>query len=210
MQSTLSVRRIGEDELKSYVQRSSSNASHATTHSAVALPSFSRPHRVSDKASQHRALRPVSAVQPNVVHPATQTVESPRPRLVPNLVPNLLPTVAPGSKGRRTPLLVSANRALRTVLVALCGVAILGYGLDVAASHEVGKLQDQARRLNEQNSELSASLLKTISYQGIQESSLARHNLHTAEHVVIVKEVTPPKVPAFKATQHHLPVMSGY
>jgi len=105
---------------------------------------------------------------------------------------------------------VRANRALRTVLVALCGVAIVGYGLDVAASHDVSKLQDQARRLNEQNSNSQLSCLKSISYQGIQENVLGRFGLHTAEHVVVVKEVAPPKLPTFKLNKHHLPVMSGY
>ena len=37
MQNTLSIRRIGEDELDSYMQRSSTGNA---THSAVALPTF--------------------------------------------------------------------------------------------------------------------------------------------------------------------------
>jgi mRNA-degrading endonuclease toxin of MazEF toxin-antitoxin module len=193
MQSTLSIRRLAEDELDTYMQRSS--AGHAT-HSAVALPTFSKPHVVSDNYGQ-------TAVKPTGVRFQVNPLSSPaRPQLVPSVVPE--------KKGRRAPLVVQANRALRTVLVALCGVAIVGYGLDVAASHDVSKLQDQARRLNEQNSELSAQLLSSISYQGIQENVLGRFGLHTAEHVVVVKEVAPPKLPTFKLNKHHLPVMSGY
>jgi hypothetical protein len=96
------------------------------------------------------------------------------------------------------------------MLVAMCGIAILGYGLDVAATHDCSKLQDQARRLNEQNSELSAQLLKAISYQGIQENVLGKFGLHTAEHVIVVKEVPPPQVPIFKARKHSLPLMAGF
>jgi hypothetical protein len=195
MQSSLSIRRLGEDELNSYVQSSSAGAA---THSAVALPTFSKPHVVSDNYGQ-RQIKAVGAHNPG----------QPGQRLAPTR-PQLVPPIVPATKGRRLPLMVSANRALRTVLVALCGVAILGYGLDVAASHDVSKLQDQARRLNEQNSELSAQLLKAISYQGIQENVLGRFGLHTAEHVVVVKEVPPPKVPSFKPNKHHLPIMAGY
>jgi hypothetical protein len=192
MQSSLSIRRIGEDELDSYVRSSSNSASH----SAVALPTFSKPHVVSDNYGQ-RTMKAVGTA-----NKADQKVAPTRPQLVPPIVPTI--------KGRRTPLMVSANRVFRTVLVALCGVAIVGYGLDVASSHDVSKLQDQARRLNEQNSELSAQLLKAISYQGIQENVLGRSGLHTAEHVVVVKEVAPPKVPAFKPNKHRLPILAGY
>ncbi|HEY9755298.1 MAG TPA: hypothetical protein V6C97_09060 [Oculatellaceae cyanobacterium] len=191
MQSSLSIRRIGEDELDSYVRSSSSSAGH----SAVALPNFSRPHVVSDNYGQ--SVKPVN------------TASKPGQKLAPTR-PQLVPPIVPTTKGRRTPLMVSANRVFRTMLVALCGIAIVGYGLDVAASHDVSKLQDQARRLNEQNSELSAQLLKAISYQGIQENVLGRFGLHTAEHVVVVKEVPPPKVPSFKPNKHHLPIMAGY
>jgi hypothetical protein len=189
MQSTLSIRRIAEDELDTYMQ--GSPAGHAT-HSAVALPTFSKPHVVSDNYGQ-------TAVQTKGVQ-----LQASHAR------PQLVPPIVPVTKGRRAPLVVLANRALRTVLVALCGVAIVGYGLDVAASHDVSKLQDQARRLNEQNSELSAQLLTAISYQGIQENALGRFGLHTAEHVALVKEVAPPKLPTFKPNKHHLPVMPGY
>ena len=190
MQSSLSIRRLGEDELDSYVRSS------AASHSAVALPTFSKPHVVSDNYGQ----RPVKAV--SAASKPGQKSAPTRPQLVPPIVPT--------AKPRRTPLMVSANRILRTALVAMCGIAIVGYGLDVAASHDVSKLQDQARRLNEQNSELSAQLLKAISYQGIQENVLGRFGLHTAEHVVVVKEVPPPKVPTFKPHKHNLPLMAGY
>ena len=86
----------------------------------------------------------------------------------------------------------------------------MGYGLDVAASSDVGCLQEQARRLNEQNSELSAQLLRAISFQGIQDNVVGRFGLRVPEQVTIVQEVPPPKVPTFKSSRHHLPIMSGY
>ena len=124
--------------------------------------------------------------------------------------PQILPQATPKTKGRKIPLVVRANRALRTVLVALCGTAILGYGLDVAASNDVSKLQEQARRLNEQNTELSAQLLKAISFQGIQDSVLGRFGLRVPEQVIVAREVPPPAMRTFKPTKHHLPIMSGY
>jgi hypothetical protein len=190
MPNTLSVRSIRQEDIGDYLHGGATKA--ATP--GVVLPTFSRTNqRPPDKA------RPMHAVS---IASRTIHVAPTRPQLVPQIVPT--------PKGRRTPLVVRANRALRTVLVALCGVAILGYGLDVAASHDVGKLQDQARRLNEQNSELSAQLLKAISYQGIQENVLGKFGLHTAEHVIVVKEAPPPKVPVFKPNKHGLPVMAGF
>jgi hypothetical protein len=122
----------------------------------------------------------------------------------------VVPSTVPQHKGRRAPLVVRFNRALRTVLVAFCGLAVVGYGFDVAASNDVGKLQDQARRLNEQNSELSAQLLKAISFQGIQDSVLGRFGLRVPEQVLIAKEVPTPEVPQFEPTKHHFPIMTGY
>ena len=116
----------------------------------------------------------------------------------------------PSRQNRRAPLVVRANRTLRTVLVAFCGIAIVGYGLDVAASNDVGRAQEQSRRLNEQNTELSAQLLRAISFQGIQDNVLGRFGLRVPEQVIIAAEVKPPAVPTFKAGKHHLPIMSGY
>lgn len=118
--------------------------------------------------------------------------------------------VSPRHKARRVPLIVRANRMIRTLLVLFCGLSLLGYGLDVAASSEVSKLQEQARRLSEQNTELSAQLLRAISFQGIQASVVGRAGLRVPEHVLIVKEEQPPVVPPFKANKHYLPLMSGY
>jgi hypothetical protein len=132
------------------------------------------------------------------------------PKVAPIQRPYVVPSTVPQRHSRRAPLVVQINRALRTVLVALCGVVIVGYGLDVAASADVGKLQDHARRLNEQNSELSAQLLKAISFQGIQDSVLGRFGLRVPEQVLIVKEETPPGLPKFSATRHKFPIMSGY
>lgn len=113
-------------------------------------------------------------------------------------------------KTRHVPLVVRANRAMRTVLIGLCGLAILGYGLDVAASNDVGKMQEQARRLSEQNTELSAQLLRVISFQGIADSMHGRCGLRVPDQVMIVKEVQPYPLSAFEPAKHHLPVLSGY
>lgn len=124
--------------------------------------------------------------------------------------PQVRPVLVPIRKSRTAPLIVRINRALRTVLVALCGIAILGYGLDVAASHDVGKLQEQARRLSEQNTELSAQLLRVISFQGIQDSVPGRSGLRPPEQVMILKEVTPASPVQFAPQKHHLPLLAGY
>ena len=124
--------------------------------------------------------------------------------------PLFRPYVVPARKSRKAPLLSRVNRALRTVLIAMCGMAILGYGLDVAASNDVGKLQEQARRLSEQNTELSAQLLRVISFQGIQDSALGRFGLRVPEQVLIVKEVQPYPLVRFEAQKHHLPLLAGY
>lgn len=121
-----------------------------------------------------------------------------------------LPDWTPRHKGRSVPLIVRFNRVLRTALVTFCGLALLGYGLDVAASNEVGKLQDQARRLSEQNTELSAQLLRAISFQGIQASVVGRAGLRVPEHVVIVKEAASIPLKPFSPSKHYLPLMSGY
>lgn len=124
--------------------------------------------------------------------------------------PHITPVLVPSRKSRRAPLLVKVNRVLRTALVALCGVAILGYGLDVAASNDVGKLQEQARRLSEQNTELSAQLLRVISFQGIQDNALGRFGLRVPEQVLIVKDVQPYPLVPFQPQKHHLPLLAGY
>jgi hypothetical protein len=95
-------------------------------------------------------------------------------------------------------------------LIALCGLVILAYGLDVSTSNEVGRMQDQARRLNEQNSELSAQLLKIISFQGIQDNVLGRTGLRAPEEVIIVREIQAPPMLNFEPKKHRLPLMSGY
>lgn len=124
--------------------------------------------------------------------------------------PHLVPVPVTERSARKAPLVVRVNRFLQMVLVTLCALALIGYGLDVAVTNDVTRLQDQARRLSEQNSELSAQLLKAISFQGIQESALGRVGLRVPEQVMIVKEVQPVKAPPFKPTRHYLPLMSGY
>jgi len=123
---------------------------------------------------------------------------------------HLHPVFISQPKSRQIPWPVRINKVLRTSLMAMCGLAILGYGFDVAASTEVSKLQEQARRLSEQNTELSAQLLRVISFQGIADCVSARKALRVPEQVMIVKEVQPPAMVPFEPRKHHLPVMSGY
>ena len=124
--------------------------------------------------------------------------------------PYVVPSAVPRRVSRRAPLMVRCNRALRTILVGMCGLAILGYGFDVATSNDVSRLQEQARRLSEQNSELSAELLRAISFQGIQESVVGRFGLRVPEQVIVVKESPAPKMAMFKPNKYQLPIISGY
>jgi hypothetical protein len=129
--------------------------------------------------------------------------------LVPETTTSFLPPITdwtPRRSNRRASVLTRINRLLRTVLVTFCGVTLLGYGLDVAASSEVAKLQEQARRLSEQNTELSAQLLRAISFQGIQANVVGHAGLRVPEHVIIVKEVQPPTVPSFQPNKYYLPL----
>lgn len=123
------------------------------------------------------------------------------------VVPDWTPTTR---ATRRVPLVTRVNRLLRNVLITMCGLALLGYGLDVAASNDVSKLQGQARRLGEQNTELSAQLLRAISFQGIQTSVVGRAGLRPPEHVLVVRETEPVKPEPYKPLRHYLPLMSGY
>jgi len=131
-------------------------------------------------------------------------------RLPEPVAPHLVPLPVTERSTRKAPLVVQVNRFLQLALVVFCALAVTGYGLDVAVSNDVIKQQEQARRLSEQNSELSAQLLKAISFQGIQENALGRVGLRVPEQVMIVKEVQPVKVPTFRSTRHYLPLMSGY
>lgn len=152
-----------------------------------------------------------AAVAPVVIPRIEQNQPTKRPHLV------AIESPEQEKKKRQSPVLVRANRALQTVLVGLCGIAILAYGFDVVASHDVGAMQDQARRLSEQNSELSAQLLKTISYGELQnglnscsEALVGRSGLRVPDQVQVIKAITPPTVKAFSAQRHHLPIMTGY
>ncbi len=130
----------------------------------------------------------------------------------PQARPHLVPVATPTQKSdtRKAPLVVRLNQILRTSLIAFCGLAIVGYGLDVARTNDVTRLQEQARRLSEQNSELSAQLLRAISFEGIQDSVVGRHGLQVPDQVLIVTERPAPKLTQFKANKHSLPIMSGY
>jgi hypothetical protein len=208
MQSTLSSRRMSIGEIESYAR----NHSHGSA-AKVDLPNFSQGRHAHGTERHRPAVRHAapSHNQPadNKRHARVAAVQT-APKVAPIQRPQLVPSAVPQREGRRAPLVVRLNRALRTALVAFCGLAILGYGFDVAVSNDVGRLQDQARRLNEQNSELSAQLLKAISFQGIQDSVLGRAGLRVPEQVLIVKEVAPPEAPKFEPAKHHFPIMSGY
>jgi hypothetical protein len=121
-----------------------------------------------------------------------------------------LPDWSPHAYSRHVPLLVKINRILRACLIGCCGIALLGYGLDVAATSELTKLHEQARRLSEQNTELSAELLRAISFQGIQANVLGRAGLRVPERVIIAPEMKPLAVQECKPRRHFLPLMSGY
>jgi hypothetical protein len=123
--------------------------------------------------------------------------------------PYLVPVDAPKTKGRRIPVLVRINRALQASLIALCGVAIFCYGMNVNQSDSTGRLQEQVRRLSEQNSELAQKLLKMISYQDIAKSSHGT-GLKPPDVVKTVSEVPAPKVNTFKPAGHHLPLLTSY
>jgi hypothetical protein len=169
------------------------------------------------------ATSPVSLVTPQKAHTMTTTrtmpvafTNSAVPVEVmsipePQQKPHLVPVEAPRSNKRhQANFLIRTNRALQTALVAMCGIAIFAYGLDVVVSHDVGRLQEQARRLSEQNSELSAQLLKAISYGELQDSVVGRFALHVPDQVAIVKEIEAPPALAYRTHRHHLPLMSGY
>lgn len=157
--------------------------------------------RSAPNSLSQRATRYPQPAAPALAH-ASQ-VEKARPT-------HLAPVFISQPKSRLIPWPVRMNKILRTSLMAMCGLAILGYGFDVAASTEVSKLQEQARRLSEQNTELSAQLLRVISFQGIADCVSARKALRVPEQVMIVKEVLPPAMVQFEPRKHHLPVMSGY
>jgi hypothetical protein len=124
--------------------------------------------------------------------------------------PHVVPDSTPARSTRRAPWMVRTNRLLQTALMAACGLVVLGYGLDVAVSNDVTRQQEQATRLAEENSELSAKLLNAVAYYSLQKSGPARFGLRSPETVIIAPEVQPVKVKGFKPSRHHLPLMSGY
>ncbi|CAN5435606.1 hypothetical protein BH11CYA1_BH11CYA1_36150 [soil metagenome] len=197
MVNTLPRRRVNEDQPVSFAYGKSNNDSAARVSVArVAL---------------------VENMQPATTYPvafgygqsqsAQVAVQAPAPS---RGRPHLVPIEAPKRKTRKAPFLVRVNRTLQASLIALCGLAILGYGFDVSSSSEVSKVQDQVRRLSEQNSEQSYDLLKRVSYQDIQASVTGSTGLRVPEEVKIVKEVTAPKLNPFKPAKHQLPLMPGY
>jgi hypothetical protein len=113
-------------------------------------------------------------------------------------------------RSKQSSIIARVNKLATACTVALWSLAILGYGLDVASTNEVSKLQDQARRLSEQNTELSARVLKAISFQGIQDRALGQLSLVVPEQVLIVKEVPPNPVPEFHPQKHHIPLLTGF
>ena len=196
MVNTLPRRRVNEDQPVSFAYGRSHNDSAARVSVArVALVENMQPATTYPVAFGYQNQSGQVAVQAPVPSRAR---------------PHLVPIEAPKRKTRKAPFLVRVNRTLQASLIALCGLAILGYGFDVSSSSEVGKVQDQVRRLSEQNSEQSYDLLKRVSYQDIQASVTGSTGLRVPEEVKIVKEVTAPKLNPFKPAKHQLPLMPGY
>jgi hypothetical protein len=128
--------------------------------------------------------------------------------IAPVQVPFSEPAYVP--KRKQAALIVRINKMVSAATIALWSLAILGYGLDVSASNEVSRLQDRARRLSEQNTELSAKVLKAISFQGIQDRAIGQLSLTVPEQVLIVKEVPPYQAAEFHPQKHHLPLLPGF
>lgn len=114
----------------------------------------------------------------------------------------------------KAPLLMRINRVLQVALIALSAMAIVAYSIDVMMSRNLTIYQEKARRLSEHNCELSAKLLKSISFQGIQESVLGhsarQSKLRVPDEVIVASEVPPVKCQPFVPAKHHLPLMAGY
>ena len=114
----------------------------------------------------------------------------------------------------KAPLLMRINRILQVALIALSAIAMAAYSIDVMMSRNLTIYQEKARRLSEQNCELSAKVLKSISFQGIQESVLGHSaresNLKVPDEVLVTAEIPPVKYSSFTPAKHHLPLMAGY
>ncbi len=106
--------------------------------------------------------------------------------------------------------LAKINNHLLKLLQIACVLVILIYGLDVVTTSDVSKLEEKTRRIVEQNCELSAKLLKVVSFQGIQENLVGRFGLRVPENVIIVKEISGFKLSQAKSRIHYVPVISGY
>ncbi len=107
-------------------------------------------------------------------------------------------------------ILAQFNKNLLNLLQIACIVVILLYGLDVVTTADVSKLEEKTRRIVEQNCELSAKLLKVVSFQGIQENLVGRFGLRVPENVIIAKELPNPQIPIYKPRIHYMPIISGY
>jgi hypothetical protein len=205
MVSTLSRNRVREDLPVSFANEKS----HRDGFSRVSTASAPRVTLV-DSAALKNALGTNPTSFPVSFNDSLLNGSAVRQPMQAPARPHLVPAEAPQRKARKSPILVRANRAFQATLIALCGIAILGYGYDVAATHDVGKQQDQVRRISEQNAEYSAKLLRTVSYDGIQNSVQGHKTLVVPEDVKIVPEISAPKLKPFKAAKDHLPLMSGY
>ncbi len=107
-------------------------------------------------------------------------------------------------------ILAQFNKNLLNLLQIACIVVILLYGLDVVTTADVSKLEEKTRRIVEQNCELSAKLLKVVSFQGIQENLVGRFGLRVPENVIIAKELPNPQIPIYKPRIHYMQIISGY
>ncbi len=200
MVNTLSRRRVNEDQPVSFAYGKSQNDLNSAARVSTARVALV-------ENLQTTTTYPVAFGNINQNDNLSRPVRS---TPAPAQRPHLVPIESPQRKTRRAPLLVRVNRTLQAGLIALCGLAILGYGMDVDASSKVSKVQDQVRRLSEQNSEQSSNLLKRVSYQDIQNSVTGSTGLRVPEEVKIVKEVNAPKLNPFKPARHQLPLLSGY
>ncbi len=112
--------------------------------------------------------------------------------------------------GRKAPPVVRVNQVLRTSLIAFCGLAILGYGLDVARTNGRNSFARTSQTFVGTKFRIVCAAFESNLLEGIQDSVVGRHGLQVPEHVLVVKEVAAPKLTAFRANKHSLPLLSGY
>ena len=106
--------------------------------------------------------------------------------------------------------LAQVNNQLLRFLQLLCVLCVVFYSIDVFSTYDVSKLEEKTRRIVEQNCELSAKLLKIVSFQGIQDNLVGRFGLCVPENVIIANTKVKTKIPKVKPRVHFAPIISGY